>query len=53
MRQLNVFPVYTGINRITQEENELLIGVPCIHRDKPEVLKSILGEIKCSLYTQG
>ena len=32
-----VFPVYTGINRVTKVSLPNTQGVPCIHRDKPGI----------------
>ena len=31
----DVFPVYTGINRLFLKLARICGGVPCIHRDKP------------------
>ena len=48
-----MFPVCTGINRITRVINYGLENVPCMHRDKPIRGSYPRKDKECSLYAQG
>ncbi len=48
-----VFPVHTGMNRISMAMHSFINSVPRTHGDEPTYQRIERGETACSPYTRG